>query len=216
MRSLVRKAPASAPTSRKTLLSWRRARQQGIFALALLLVAGAGGAGAGTGGQGAAVAAARRCCRRELCSGQGLDSCWLLRLRGGTPTTATTAQTQAGAGLQQGGSGAPGACRVMRLSGRGTGPVVRGGVSCSLLRLRGGITAYAKEIHKAARAGDAARVTPHLQALSQSPPWSRVEGKSQVNLPHMPPLRGGICMGVDSINHPFAPGLPPGRSMWAH
>jgi len=29
------------------------------------------------------------------------------------------------------------------------------------------------------------------------PPWSRVEGKSEVNLPQMPPLRGGICMGVD-------------------
>ena len=27
----------------------------------------------------------------------------------------------------------------------------------------------------------------------------------------MPPLRGGIGVGVDSINHPFAPGLPPGR-----
>ena len=32
---------------------------------------------------------------------------------------------------------------------------------------------------------------------SPDPPWSRVEGKSQVNLPQMPPLRGGICMGVD-------------------
>ena len=29
------------------------------------------------------------------------------------------------------------------------------------------------------------------------PPWSRVEGNSYVNLPQMPPLRGGICMGVD-------------------
>ena len=28
------------------------------------------------------------------------------------------------------------------------------------------------------------------------PPCSRVEGKSQVNLPQMPPLQGGICMGV--------------------
>ena len=30
-----------------------------------------------------------------------------------------------------------------------------------------------------------------------SPPWSRDEGKSEVNHPQMPPLRGGICMGVD-------------------
>ena len=30
-----------------------------------------------------------------------------------------------------------------------------------------------------------------------APPWSRVEGKSQVHLQQMPPLRGGICMGVD-------------------
>jgi len=29
-----------------------------------------------------------------------------------------------------------------------------------------------------------------------NPPWSRVEGKSQVNLPQMPPLRDSICMGV--------------------
>jgi hypothetical protein len=51
-----------------------------------------------------------------------------------------------------------------------------------------------------------------LQLLDPStPPWSRVGGKSEVNLPQMPPLRGGICMGVDYRNHPFAPGLPPGR-----
>ena len=35
-------------------------------------------------------------------------------------------------------------------------------------------------------------------------------GKSQVNLPQMPPFGSGICMGDDSRNHPFAPGLPPG------
>ena len=35
-------------------------------------------------------------------------------------------------------------------------------------------------------------------------------GKSEVNLPQMPPNSGGIRMGVDSINHRFAPGLPPG------
>jgi len=29
------------------------------------------------------------------------------------------------------------------------------------------------------------------------PLWSRVEGKSYVNLPQMPPDSGGICMGVD-------------------
>jgi len=28
----------------------------------------------------------------------------------------------------------------------------------------------------------------------------------------MPPFRGGICMGADQRNHPFPPGLPPGRS----
>ena len=28
----------------------------------------------------------------------------------------------------------------------------------------------------------------------------------------MPPDSGGICIGVDKINHRFAPGLPPGRS----
>ena len=30
----------------------------------------------------------------------------------------------------------------------------------------------------------------------RDPPWSRVEGKSRVNLPQMPPLRGGVCMGA--------------------
>ena len=44
--------------------------------------------------------------------------------------------------------------------------------------------------------------------LLATPPWSRVEGKSQVNFPQMPPLRGGICMGVDSRKHPFTP-VPP-------
>ena len=33
------------------------------------------------------------------------------------------------------------------------------------------------------------------------------------NLPQMQPGSGGICMGVDCINHRFAPGLPPG---WPH
>ena len=33
------------------------------------------------------------------------------------------------------------------------------------------------------------------------------------NLPKMPPLRGGICIGVDEVNHPFAPGLSQGFSM---
>jgi len=36
-------------------------------------------------------------------------------------------------------------------------------------------------------------------------------GKSQVNLPQMPPDSGGICMGFDQKNYRFAPGLPPGR-----
>jgi len=43
------------------------------------------------------------------------------------------------------------------------------------------------------------------------PPWSRVEGKSEVNLPQMLPPRGGICTGVDQRKLPFAPGLPPGH-----
>jgi hypothetical protein len=50
-----------------------------------------------------------------------------------------------------------------------------------------------------------------MEEVLHQPPWSRVEGKSQVNLPQMPPLRGGSCMGVDQSNHPFAPRLPPGR-----
>jgi len=52
-------------------------------------------------------------------------------------------------------------------------------------------------------------VPPRYHSPSK-PPWSRVEGKSEVNLPRIPPLRGTICMGVDSRNHRFAPGLPPG------
>ena len=58
------------------------------------------------------------------------------------------------------------------------------------------------------RSPDAA---PPFQDGQPKPPWSRVESKSRVNLPQMPPLRGGICMGVDKRNHPFAPGSPPGR-----
>ena len=45
------------------------------------------------------------------------------------------------------------------------------------------------------------------------PPWSRLEGKSEVNLPQMPPRRGGIRTGVDERNYPFAPGLPSGRAI---
>ena len=37
-----------------------------------------------------------------------------------------------------------------------------------------------------------------------------LRGKFEVNLPHMPPDFGGVCMGVDLRNHRFAPGLPPG------
>ena len=36
-----------------------------------------------------------------------------------------------------------------------------------------------------------------LTLIAGTPPWRRVEGKYQVCLPQMPPLRGGICMGVD-------------------
>ena len=59
---------------------------------------------------------------------------------------------------------------------------------------------------------------PHLSLTTMhaliraAPPWSRVEGKSQVNLPQMPPPRDGMCVWSDlKKNHPFAPGLPPGR-----
>ena len=51
---------------------------------------------------------------------------------------------------------------------------------------------------------------PSFQLLLVHPsPWMQPRGKSQVNLPQMPPDPGGICMGVDSRNHRFAPGLPP-------
>ena len=33
-----------------------------------------------------------------------------------------------------------------------------------------------------------------IKVSSRGPPWSRFEGKSKVNLPQMPPLRGGICI----------------------
>ena len=55
------------------------------------------------------------------------------------------------------------------------------------------------------------KVRAHTLSYLHSP-WSRVQSKSYVNLPQTPPLRGGIRMGVDQRNHPFAPGLPPGRS----
>ena len=48
--------------------------------------------------------------------------------------------------------------------------------------------------------------------LGPHPPWSRIEGNSQNDLPQMPSLRGGFFMGVDLRNHAFALGLPPGRS----
>ena len=45
----------------------------------------------------------------------------------------------------------------------------------------------------------------------EHPPWSRVQGKSQVSLPQMPPHPGSISMEVDWRYHQFAPGLPSGR-----
>ena len=40
--------------------------------------------------------------------------------------------------------------------------------------------------------------TSYSESISwTNPTWSRVEGKFQVNHPQMPPLRGGISMGVD-------------------
>jgi len=44
--------------------------------------------------------------------------------------------------------------------------------------------------------GEDEEATPPLLP-STFPPWIRVEGKSLVNIPQMPSLRGGICMGVD-------------------
>ena len=55
------------------------------------------------------------------------------------------------------------------------------------------------------------KLSTQMLTGSGPPPWSRAEGKSEVNLPQMPHLQGGMCMGVDYRNHPFAPGLPPGR-----
>ena len=49
------------------------------------------------------------------------------------------------------------------------------------------------------------------QRPATRPRASTLEGKCLVNLPQMPPLQGDICMGIDERNHPFAPGLPPGR-----
>ena len=44
------------------------------------------------------------------------------------------------------------------------------------------------------------------------PPWRQSMGQLEVNLLQMPPLGGSIWIGVDSINHLFAPGLSPGWS----
>ena len=43
------------------------------------------------------------------------------------------------------------------------------------------------------------------------PTWRQPKGKSSVNPPQMLPLRGSICIGVDTRNYRLAPGLPPGR-----
>jgi len=37
------------------------------------------------------------------------------------------------------------------------------------------------------------------------PPWSPVKGKSLLNLPKVPPLQGGICIGVDRKNISICP-----------
>ena len=39
--------------------------------------------------------------------------------------------------------------------------------------------------------------TAPYDAMGHVPSWSRIEGKSQVHLPQMPPLRGGICMRAE-------------------
>ena len=43
------------------------------------------------------------------------------------------------------------------------------------------------------------------------PSWRQPRVKYQFNLPHMLPLRGSICIGVDKRNLCIAPGLPPGQ-----
>jgi hypothetical protein len=50
------------------------------------------------------------------------------------------------------------------------------------------------------------RATAELDGKARTLNW----GKSYVNLLQMQPDSGGICMGVDSRNYRFAPGLPPG------
>jgi len=42
-----------------------------------------------------------------------------------------------------------------------------------------------------------APLTGGARVVGEDPPWRQSMGKSQVNLPQMPPDSGGICMGVD-------------------
>ena len=68
--------------------------------------------------------------------------------------------------------------------------------------------------------GHITRGYPGSRNIRQSTKWEptstlevtqgQIWGKSQVNLPQMPPDSGGIWVGVDQRNHPFAPDLPPG------
>ena len=41
------------------------------------------------------------------------------------------------------------------------------------------------------------RAQRRLRGRRELPPWRQPRGKSEVNLPQMPPDSGGICMGVD-------------------
>ena len=54
-------------------------------------------------------------------------------------------------------------------------------------------------------------VRPGDDGTARTPPWRQPRGKSQGNLPQMPPPEGGVCMGFDQRSHQLAPGLPPGR-----
>ena len=54
----------------------------------------------------------------------------------------------------------------------------------------------------------ATTLLPGIDFRVSAHPGVELRANIKVNLPQMPPLRGGICMGVDKRNHALAPGLP--------
>ena len=54
-------------------------------------------------------------------------------------------------------------------------------------------------------------VADHFNPQIRDHPGGNPGTNLRSHLRQMPPIRGGIRMGVDSRNHPFAPGLPSGR-----